>query len=168
MGVWGSTLLNWDPSFHFPSLLLPWRHYFADVSIFRDDVIKNPTKTKNPITSEPLIVWKWLTPRWKGIIRPHSKNKDWPTHYADFLMTSALFGQIFQKWRHVTSRDVIMSDFHQTFRKCFFYWYYDCVQIWSHLHHLNGSYEQLRFFRLIWKYIGKSYLPPTKHPYLDF
>ena len=50
--------------------------FSADVSIFDDDVIKNPTKTKSPIILEPLIGKKWLTPRWKGIMRPNSKNEN--------------------------------------------------------------------------------------------
>ena len=48
-----------------------------------------------------------------------------------------------------------MSDFHQTFRKCFFYWYYVCVQIWSHLRHLNGSYDHLSIFSFNMENIGK-------------
>ena len=41
---------------------------FADVGIFVDDVIENPTFTKKTITREPLIVEKWLTPQIKGLI----------------------------------------------------------------------------------------------------
>ena len=83
-------------------LFLPWRHYFRWRQHFCRWRHQKSDKTKNPITIEPLIVWKWLTPRCKGIIRPLSKNEDWLTHYAYLLMTSALFQQKFQKWRHVT------------------------------------------------------------------
>ena len=43
--------------------------------------------------------------------------------------------------RHMTSRDVVASDFHQTLAKRFSHWYFVVFQIWSHLHHPNGSYE---------------------------
>ena len=60
---------------------------------------------------------------------------------ADVSSFSAHSGTKMAKWRHVTSRDVNMSDFHQTFRKCFSYWYEVTVQIWSDLHYLNKSYD---------------------------
>ncbi len=41
---------------------------FADVGIFVDDVIENPTFSKKTITREPVIVEKWLTPQIKGFI----------------------------------------------------------------------------------------------------
>ena len=96
---------------------------YYDVIIFADvdDVIKNTTKNKNPISNEPLIVWKWLTPRWKGIIKVQSIHEDSSMHYADFLLTSALFRIKIWKLRHVTSRDVTISDFHQSYRKCSFH-----------------------------------------------
>ena len=67
--------------------------FSADVSIFVDDVIKNPTKTKNPITREPLIVEKWLTPQINAVIKLYSENVKWMTHLEPFLLTSALFEQ---------------------------------------------------------------------------
>ena len=67
---------------------------------------------------------------------------------VQILMTSQIFGQISKKWRHVTSRDVVMSDFEKKFKKYLSYWYCVAVQIWRHLHHLNGSYGQLRFLQI--------------------
>ena len=67
--------------------------------------------------------------------------------FADVSIVSALFDKNMRKWRHVTSRDVTWSDFHQTFRKCFFPWYLGCVQIWSHLHYLNESWA---YFKSRW------------------
>ena len=153
-GTWCMDIVN-----HLPNKLTYHLHtiYTCDVIflLMSAFLVMTSSKTKNPISSQPLIAWKWLTPRWKRIIKLHSKNLAICRFFADFLLTSALFRQKNQKWRHVTSRDVIMSDFQKKVRKCFFLWYYDVVQIWSHLHHPNRSYEQLRFSYLIWKGIGK-------------
>ena len=50
--------------------------FFANVSIFSNNVIENPTCTKNPIITEPVNVGEWLTPRWKAIMKPHLKKED--------------------------------------------------------------------------------------------
>ena len=72
-------------------------------------------------------------------------NTEWELvrHSNDFLLTSAYSWNI-GKWDHVTSCDNIMSDFHQNFRKYFFLCCCVMVQIWSHLHNLQKSYEDFR------------------------
>ena len=91
--------------------------------------------------------------------RPIPNSFCWRQHF--FINILAIFRK---KWRHVTSRDVIVSDFHQNFRKCFPSWCDHVVQIWRHLHHLNWSYEQLRIFPVYMGNIGNPIPPPDKDP----
>ena len=98
------------------------------------------------INREPVMIEKWLTPQKKTLMKPHSENEQWSCPHDYFLLTSALFEYKIEKWRQVTSRDVIMSDFHQNFRKHFSYRYCVMVWIWSHLHHSNENYEHFRIF----------------------
>ena len=79
----------------------------------------------------------------------------WHQHFfSDFSWNIA-------KLHHVTSRDVIMSDFYKHFRRCFSYWYCVMVKIWSHLHKLKESYEHFRVFRFNMGNIGKIQEIPT-------
>ena len=83
-----------------------WITSLYDV-IFVDDVIKwrhfcqNPTKTKNPITNQPLIVWKW-----KGTISPHSKNDVWPGLTDPLCRCFADVSTFWAEIAKMTSRDV--------------------------------------------------------------
>ena len=67
--------------------------FFWMTSLYDVIFVKNTTKLK----IELLIIRKWSTPRWKGIIRPHLKNEDGLTHCADLLMTPAVLEQKLQK-----------------------------------------------------------------------
>ena len=86
-------------------------------------------------------------------------------NFADVSIFSALLGQKYPKWRHVTSRDVTSSDFHQNFQKCFFPLYLTCVQTWSHLHVYNKSYGKFTFtycsyrHQKIWRHLALTKCP---------
>ena len=75
-------------------------------------------KFKNLISLEPFVREKCLTPRWKALLKLHLENGVWWTRHDYFLLALALFVQNIWNWRHVTSRDVIMLDFHKNPRKC--------------------------------------------------
>ena len=67
-----------------------------------------------------------------------------------FVLTSAYLmmtsSKICQKLK-IRQHDVIKSDFQKKFTKCSSTSYYVCVQRWSHLEHLNGSYSIFRIVR---------------------
>ena len=68
---------------------------------FSDDVINNPTKSKNPIFSQPWIASKRLTPRWKGIIKIISKNVELPSFILIFFADISTFYA--KKWKMTSS-----------------------------------------------------------------
>ena len=76
-----------------------------------------------------------------------------------FVLTSAYLmmtsSKICQKLK-IRQHDVIKSDFQKNFRKCSSTSYYVCVQRWSHLEHLNGSYSIFRIVRFSMGIIGKK------------
>ena len=55
------------------------------------------------------------------------------------MLTSALWSddvivwEYIGKWRLTSRNDVMTSEFHQNHRKCLYYQYLTCVQIWTHL-----------------------------------
>ena len=75
-----------------------------------------------------------------------------------FVLTSAYLmmtsSKICQKLK-IRQHDVIKSDFQKNFRKCSTTSYYVCVQRWSHLEHVNGSYSIFRIVRFSMGIIGK-------------
>ena len=67
-------------------------------------------------------------------------------HYAYFLLTSALFKHNFQKWRHMTSCDVTVSDLHEIFRKCSSSQTYTTLKVWNNYHESNWNKRNIRIF----------------------
>ena len=65
--------------------------FSADVSIFTYDVIKNSTNIKSPISFQPFIGKKWLTPRWNRIIKLRLKKEILSIHYAYFFADVSTF-----------------------------------------------------------------------------
>ena len=64
---------------------------------------------------------------------------------ADLSILSALLGQKYPKWRHVTSRDATWSDFHLNLQTCFFTLYLACANIWSRLRMYHKGYGKFTF-----------------------
>ena len=87
---------------------------------------------------------------------------------ADVSTISAYFKLKIRKWRHMTSRDVTISKFHQNFRKCFFPSYLTCVQIWSHLHMFSKSYSDLLLFTHNFGIPKNIFLPMPHNPPITF
>ena len=58
-----------------------------------------------------------------------------------------MFNEGMGKHRHVTPTDVTIQEFNQNPGKCFPSWYYCAFQIWSHLHYLNGRYDNYKKVR---------------------
>ena len=84
------------------------------------------------ITSEPLVIGRWLTPHLKALCSslqhsmlgcPICYHFCWRQQYFCHFELKTL------KMRHVTSHDVIISDFHQTFKKCFTTSYITSVKV---------------------------------------
>ena len=74
------------------------------------------------ITFQPVIVEKWFTPRWKALRSLFTEKYVWLPHIASFLLTSALFQQLWAKNLEMTSCDVTwrhVTQFYQNFRKLF-------------------------------------------------
>ena len=99
----------------------------------------------NPLSSES----GWPT-KLKLVCRPNHQTGLVRYTLKVLVLTSAYLmmtsSKIWQKLK-IRQSDVIMSDFHKNFRKWPPGGYLVCVQIWSHLHHLNKSYAIFRFFQ---------------------
>ena len=59
------------------------------------------------------------------------------------------------RWRHVTSRCHIKSDFHKIFRNHLDSYNYDTVKIWSQLYKIYRNYYNFSFCQFVLKCIGK-------------
>ena len=85
-------------------------------------------------------------------------------HFCLWRHNIFLIWKYIGKWRMTSQNDVIMSDFHQTFRKCFSYWYLTSVQISSHLRHLNRKYSNFCIFGYNMEIPIYFLPPPDKTP----
>ena len=79
------------------------------------------------ITSEPLVIGRWLTPHLKALCELFTTQYVWLPYLLPFLLTSAIFLPVWAKNPENTSRDVTWRHhigFSPNFQKMFYYFLY--------------------------------------------
>ena len=102
-----------------------------------------------PKTHRNYVGWLWV-----GVISSLSTLRKICNIQCDviFVLTSALWSddvivwEYIGKWRMTSRNDVITSETHQNCRKCLYYQYLTCVQIWSDSDNILARYTHIGEF----------------------